>query len=94
MVDAHRDPESMARVLAQYMDDASKIRSHIRAEFQGARIGLSTIENILAQRKRPAPAPLCFKIQDNAYADSMERSNTAFLKAVASAHPNLIRKVA
>lgn len=94
MLDTHRTPEMMARVLVQYIDDPRKVLSHVKGEFQGTRITLKAIENMIAERRRPSPAPLCFKVQDNAYADSMERSNTAFLNAVASAHPSLIRKVA
>jgi len=93
MLQSHRTPTSMARVLVQYIDNPERVRQAILGEFNSAPT-VTTIRLMRADYLRPGPAPICFKRERDAYADSMERSNRAFLTAVASAHPSLIRKVA
>jgi hypothetical protein len=83
----------MARVLVQYIDDPVRVRSAILSEFNSAP-QVQTIRLMRADYLRPGPAPICFKRERDAYADAMERSNIAFVRALASTYPQLIRKAA
>lgn len=93
MIEAHRTPECMARVLVQYIDDPERVRRVILGEFYSAP-RVQTIARWREEYLQPGPAPLSFKIQDDAYADAMQRSNSAFVTALAFTYPHLIRKAA
>ncbi|WP_159975836.1 MULTISPECIES: hypothetical protein [unclassified Novosphingobium] len=93
MLEAHRSPTSMARVLVQYIDDPERVRRAVLGEFNWAPT-IQTIRLMRADYLRPGPAPICWKLQSNAYAESMERANRDFMRAVAATYPNLIRKAA
>lgn len=93
MLEAHRTPECMARVLVQYIDDPERVRRVILGEFHSAP-RVQTIARWREEYLRPAPAALSFKHERDAYAEAMERSNVAFVSALAGSYPELILKVA
>lgn len=84
MIQAHRTGTSMARVLVQYIDDPKRVAAAVRQEFNTVP-SLWKIARMREEFLRPAPPPISFKVQKDAYSAAMERSNRAFLTALASA---------
>ncbi|WP_103730210.1 hypothetical protein [Novosphingobium sp. HII-3] len=86
MIEHHSSPSRMAYVLARYIDDPRRIRSHVLAEFQTCP-GFPAIERMrAAHKRRPAKQPN-FKMPSKRYPEDMARSSNALLKALHRNHP-------
>ena len=93
MLETHRTPTRMAKVLVQYMDDPQAIWSAIRSEFNDAP-SLDRIKALRAEFLAPSAEPISWKIERDRYAASMERANCVFLSALVSEHPHLLERAA
>lgn len=94
MLEAHRDPLSMAKVLVQYIADPYEVYRQVRREF-GSCPGISKIRELReAYFREEDEEPISWKVEADRYVAHMERANIAFLNAVAASHPHKIRKAA